>query len=219
MKTLKEYYAENLGKGSDKWELYIEIYDEALAVFRDKPITLLEIGVQNGGSLEIWSKFFSNAERLIGCDIDEKCASLKYDDKRISIIIGDINEAATQAKVSNISSEFDLVIDDGSHHSKEIVRTFLEFFPKVKDNGIYIIEDLHCSYWGHYGGGLFYPYSSMTFLKSLADIINHQHWGNGCLRAVVIERFYAEYGIKIAEDDLSKIHSIQFINSSIHRNG
>ena len=213
MKDLMGCFAEHSGKGSDKWRLYVETYNDALNNLKDKPISLLEIGVQNGGGLEIWSKYFPCASRIIGCDIDEKCGSLKYTDERISVVIGDINNVETQEKIFGIESQFDLIIDDGSHTSNDIVKTFLDLFPKVKNDGIYIIEDLHCSYWAHYGGGLFDPNSSINFLKLLVDVVNFQHWGNGYARSEILKSFFAIYKSDISEVELSKVHSVEFVNS------
>ena len=53
-KSLEILYAEHLGKSSDKWELYLLEYDRLFSAYRNKPINILEIGVQNGGSLEIY---------------------------------------------------------------------------------------------------------------------------------------------------------------------
>ena len=68
-KTLKQLYGEHKGKVSDKWFSYLSEYERIFASYREMPLRLLEIGVQNGGSLEIWSKYFHKAEKLLGCDI------------------------------------------------------------------------------------------------------------------------------------------------------
>ena len=52
-KTLHQLYSKHNGKVSDKWSLYLMEYDRLLNDYRDKPMRLLEIGIQNGGSLEI----------------------------------------------------------------------------------------------------------------------------------------------------------------------
>ena len=52
-------------------------------------------------------------------------------------------------KLKNISfeiGELDIVIDDGSHIPNNQKNNFLIFFEKLKDNGIYIIEDIGSSY-------------------------------------------------------------------------
>ena len=67
-------------------------------------------------------------------------------------------------------SEFDIIIDDGSHNSDDIVRSFCNYFNHLKDDGLYIIEDLHCSYHQQHRGGIFYPISSINFFNFIASI-------------------------------------------------
>jgi hypothetical protein len=70
---LHSFYLEHNAKISHKYLSYFEIYDRAFAALRNSKVRLLEIGIQNGGSLEIWSKYFPEHSILIGCDIDENC--------------------------------------------------------------------------------------------------------------------------------------------------
>jgi hypothetical protein len=46
-------------------ERYIDAYDAVLVPYSQKEITLVEIGIQNGGSLEVWSKFFPIFVKLL----------------------------------------------------------------------------------------------------------------------------------------------------------
>ncbi|MEM3432971.1 MAG: hypothetical protein QXI12_09090 [Candidatus Methanomethyliaceae archaeon] len=213
-KTLKEIFLEHEGKVSDKWSLYIAEYERVFQEYRDRPIKLLEIGVQNGGSLEIWSKYFENGLLFLGCDIDSACAALRFDDPRIVLIIGDANTDSTREQILSHSPEFDIVIDDGSHHSKDIIRSFLMYFPIVANNGgVYIVEDLHTSYWKEFGGGLFNPFSAVSFFKRLVDIINSEHWGIERMPSEILTGFQETYGIVINNEILQYIHSIEFVNS------
>src|SRR5262245_13536106 len=99
MSNLQELYASHDGKVSDKWELYLHVYDEMLNSRRDQPCRLLEIGVQNGGSLELWAKYLPRAQVIVGCDIDPECAGLFFDDPRIKLIVADINSEHALAHV------------------------------------------------------------------------------------------------------------------------
>jgi hypothetical protein len=83
----------------------------------------------------------------------------------------------------------------------------------VKDYGVYAVEDLHCSYWQGFEGGLYDPYSAIAFFKRLADVINHEHWRNNRPRTSLITKFAEEFGLELSESDLTTIHSIEFINS------
>ena len=212
-KTLRELYSEHGGKVSDKWGMYLSEYDRIFREYREEPIKILEIGVQNGGSLEIWSKYFKNGLLFIGCDIDSACAGLRFEDPRIVLVIGDANADSTREEILSHGSELDVVIDDGSHNSSDIVKSFMEYFPSIVDGGTYIVEDLHASYWREYEGGLFYPFSSLSFFKRLVDITNSRHWGVERSHSEILQGFREKYEIAVREEILQHIHSIEFLNS------
>lgn len=213
MKSLWHLYDTHAGKVADKWSNYIDNYERILLEYRDKPISLLEIGVQNGGSLEIWAKYFTRANVIIGCDINPACRQLDYDDPRIKIVIGNVTSDATESDILDYADAFDIIIDDGSHQSGDIIRSFAKYFPHVAENGIYIIEDLCCSYWQDYNGGLYHPHAPQAFLKHLTDIINQQHWGLDKSHSDYLSNFFTHHGLYISDDTLSTIHSILFSNS------
>lgn len=174
--SLPDLYEQHTGKVSDKWASYLTLYDRLFASFRNRPIRLLEIGIQNGGSLEIWARYFKDVTAIIGCDIDEKCHALSYDHPNISVVVGNALSPAIRDKVTDICTQFDIIIDDGSHDSKDIIGAFNQYFPLLADGGIFVAEDLHCSYWKGYTGGLADKRSSIEFFKRLVDIANHAHW-------------------------------------------
>ena len=211
--TLRELYEQHQGKVSDKWSLYLSEYERLLSGYRDLPVRLLEIGVQNGGSLEIWSCFFPAAQQIIGCDIDPNCAKLRYTDPRISVVVSDANTDAAEVEIAARCPRFELIIDDGSHVSGDIVRSFARYFQRLSDGGLFIAEDLHCSYQQAFEGGLFDPTSSMAFFKRLADVVNQQHWGVPRSRKEILTSFMREHGFDISEALLSHIHSVEFVNS------
>ena len=211
--TLIQLYAEHTGKLSDKWSLYLAEYDRLFSNYRNEPIRLLEIGVQNGGSLDIWSKYFCNASALVGCDINPDCVRLNYDDPCISVIVGDANAHDVRKQVLQRSPKFDIIIDDGSHLSSDIIKSFALYFPHIVEGGLFVAEDMHCSYWEQLEGGLFDPYSSISFFKHLADVINHEHWGVPKERADILRGSFAKYGCEVDEETLSQVHSVEFINS------
>lgn len=213
MKTLRQFYHEHEGKVSDKWNLYLDEYDRLFQPYRDKAVRLLEIGVQNGGSLDVWSKYFSEADALVGCDINEKCKALEYEDKRISVIVNDANSEEAEKAILAKSPSFDVVIDDGSHTSEDIVQSFARYFPHLSEGGVYVAEDLHCSYWQEFGGGLFDPHSSISFFKHLSDLVNYEHWGIKKERSDLLDLFSQKYGVYLDESELASIHSVEFVNS------
>ncbi len=212
MNSFQDLYKNHTGKISHKWSIYLNQYEQKLKHYQNLPIKLLEVGVQNGGSLEIYSKYFQNAKLLLGCDIDLKCANLKFNSPNIKLIIGDVNEPDVKNKIIK-DSKFDIIIDDGSHTSLSIVKAFSNYFNHLKDGGLFIIEDLHCSYWQRWGGGIFFPLSSINFFKKLIDIVNYEHWGIPKKKQWILRDFIFNYKIDIDNLELDKIHSIEFVNS------
>lgn len=213
MKTLVELYRNHRGKVSDKWESYLYEYDRLFTPYRDQSVTMLEIGIQNGGSLEIWGQYFPKAKKFVGCDINPDCSKLSYNDPRIAVVVDDANTDQAQVKILKHAATFNLIIDDGSHTSEDIVKSFVRYFPYVTQGGLFIAEDLHCSYWERYGGGVYYPYSSIAFFKHLADVINFEHWGVAGKRPSVLAGLAAQYAVEFSDEMLAEIHSIEFVNS------
>jgi hypothetical protein len=87
-KTYLDRFGQHTGYVSDKWVQYLFIYDQLFERFQcdGKPITLLEIGVQNGGSLEIWEKYLPENSKIYGVDINKKCAELHSAKISVSIL-------------------------------------------------------------------------------------------------------------------------------------
>ena len=212
MKSLKDLYKEHSGKVSHKWTSYLNVYEEKLKPYQKLPIKFCEIGIMNGGSLEIFSKYFSNAELILGCDIDSKCKQLSFNDPNIKLVVGNVNNDEAKNQIIKYS-KFDIIIDDGSHQSDDIIKTFCNYFKHLKHEGVYVIEDLHCSYQREHKGGLFFPISSINFLKKLVDIINHEHWGIEKKKEWILRGFAENYKINIDNIELDQINSIEFVNS------
>lgn len=210
-KFSKAYHAQS-GKYVDKWASYLDAYGHFLDPIRDEISRVLEIGVQNGGSLEVWARYFPNVTHVVGCDIDTACGELTFSDARISVVVGDASEKRTQKKVLEACPTFDLIIDDGSHRQDDVITAFWAYFPRVSYGGYMIIEDLSTSYWQSHGGGLTYPESSMQFLKLLADIVNFEHWGIPARRADALAGFSAGKGFA-DEKTVAEVLSVTFLNS------
>ena len=174
--SLRDLFWAHRGALSDKWEQYIPVYESEFRhhLERGAPVALLEIGVQNGGSLEIWQKFLPPHSRVVGMDIDERCRGLKLSEG-IELHVGD---ATRKSSVNGALGEtfFDIIIDDGSHVSNDVIASFEILFGRLKPGGNYIVEDMHCSYSSAYGGGFRAQGSSIEWAKCLVDAINADHF-------------------------------------------
>lgn len=212
--SFREAFESQKGRTSDKWDSYLTVYDGAFAPYRTQRISLLEIGIQNGGSLEVHARYFANHQLIVGCDIHPRCASLVYPDHdKIRVVVGDANALETRTKIASLSADFDIIIDDGSHKSNDIILSFLNYFPRLKPGGLFVVEDLHASYWQGYDGGVFHPQSSLAFLKNLTDLVNLEHWGVPLTPQQYLAARHPQYASSINACDFSGIGSVHFFNS------
>jgi len=214
VQTIEMLHFAKAGKVSDKWASYLTHYDKLFAPLRNSPISMLEIGVQNGGSLETWSSYFTKAQRIIGSDIDPKCEVLHYDDPRINVVVGDINAATTLKKILDLCPQFDVIIDDGSHISIDIINSFINYFPHVKSGGIYVVEDTHCLYMNSFGGGILNDVGAYAFFKKLVDVIGFQFWRDDLSIQNHLRTFF-DTGVTPSFILEGWVESIEFRNSLI----
>jgi len=178
MNDLRKYFDNNTNRVIHKWEHYFEIYDRHFSAYRNKEIVILEIGVFQGGSLQMWKHYFGPKAKIYGIDIDPDCK--KFEEENIEIFIGSQSDKNFLAEVKKKMPEIDILIDDGGHTMNQIKTSFLELFDHVKPDGIYAIEDLHTCYWLDYGGGYKRQGSFNEFSKNMVDSIHawHSHQSN-----------------------------------------
>lgn len=172
---LKEYWLNNTGRKITKWTHYFWVYDRHFAALRNKPIKMLEIGVLNGGSLEMWKKYFHPDSTIVGIDITPGCKDFEDKDNNVHVRIGDQSDPAFLQSLVDEFGEFDLVLDDGSHHVAHVKKTFEFLYPKIAKDGIFFIEDTHAAYWPSHGGSLSQPEAIHNVAKVLIDKLNADH--------------------------------------------
>jgi hypothetical protein len=158
------------GRLVDKWSQYFPVYERHLRRFVDRPILFVEIGVGEGGSLQMWKKFFGPHARLVGLDINPRCK--EYEETQIDIRIGDQSDPAFLDAVLEEFGTPDIVLDDGSHIQDHVMASFRALYSRVDRNGVYLVEDLHTAYWPAFGGGAGRPGSFIELCKSLLDELN-----------------------------------------------
>jgi cephalosporin hydroxylase len=150
-----------------KWKNYLSVYDRYLARFRNQPVRILELGVQFGGSLDLWRKYFGPQAIIFGIDINPSCASCNGQSGQVRI--GSQDDPTFLTGVISEMGGVDVVIDDGSHIVKHQRASFEILFPTLADGGVYICEDLHTSYWPNFGGGYRRRGTFIEYAKSLMD--------------------------------------------------
>ena len=170
---LENYFENNPEKLIHKWLHYFEIYDQHFSKFRGKEVKVLEIGVYHGGSLQMWKNYFGENAQIIGLDINPFCKNLEED--QITIYIGNQEDKIFLTQLKNLIGEVDIVIDDGGHMMTQQITSFQELYPIVSSNGIYLVEDIHTSYWPQFGGGYKKNGTFMEYSKQLVDQLNAWH--------------------------------------------
>ena len=156
-----------------KWDHYFDIYEKHFSSFRDQKVNLLEIGISHGGSLQLWKKYFGKELNLYAIDINPECK--KFEDENTTIFIGSQRDKNFLEKVSASLPEMDIIIDDGGHTMEQQLVSFELLFLKVKEGGLYVVEDTHTSYWEEFHGGLRNPGSFVEKSKSLVDSLYEYH--------------------------------------------
>jgi SAM-dependent methyltransferase len=162
-------------KPSTKWTGYFDVYERHLAKFVGKAPKILEIGVLGGGSIELWLKYFGEGTQVIGVDIDTRCLSYKYEGNA-QVIMGDQSNPAFWDEFLDKNTDFDIIIDDGSHIMEHQILTLQKTFPHLKTGGVYICEDTHTSYWPKWNGKYDKKGTFLDYSKYLTDIMNQQHF-------------------------------------------
>ncbi len=219
--SLLSIHLNNSSLASDKWEACFNHYERHLASFRGRSeeTTLLEIGVQNGGSLEVWKQYLGKQSRIIGTDINPATGLLNLPDS-VATYVGDATDSGWARRLCESKGPFDIIIDDGSHVNADIIKTFSLFFPFIKPGGIYVCEDLHTAYWENYGGGL--PGERGTaqeMFKEIADLVNIEHWSGRSKQPTdhympIIASARLSNPV-LSLKDLLTIESIEFCNSMV----
>jgi cephalosporin hydroxylase len=164
---LEQLFFEHHGRPVNKWLHYLPFYDEVFRNLQGKPIRILEIGVQYGGSLELWRKYFGPEAVIYGIDINPKCGEGVTPPTQFRAGSQD-DPSFLQAVVAEMGG-VDVIIDDGSHVAQHQTASFRSLWPLLNVEGIYVIEDLHSSYWPDFEGGLRRPGTAIELVKQLID--------------------------------------------------
>jgi len=144
---------------------YLEFYDPILQPWIEKEITLLEIGVHEGGSLMLWQDYFPKG-KIVGLDISLPKGFSPGE--RVSLFEGNQADTKFLSEVANnvAPKGFDIIIDDASHIGELTRTTFWYLFDNhLKPGGLYVIEDWFTGYWDDWPDGKIYSQKSSDTMK------------------------------------------------------
>lgn len=170
---LLTYFERNPGRMMSKWMHYFDIYHRHFARFRNRPCTVVEIGVYHGGSLQMWREYFGAQARIVGVDINPRVTEI--DTPGVEIVVGDQGDERFLQELARKLGPIDILIDDGGHTMRQQLVTLQTLYPALSSDGVILVEDTHTSYWRNFGGGLRSPGTFIEFCKLLVDELNAWH--------------------------------------------
>jgi hypothetical protein len=174
MSSIHDIALNNSHKPLYKLEHYFNIYDKYFSKYRNSPVRILEIGVCDGGSLDMWRDYFGEKATIYGLDINPRVNI--FSNSNTHIIIADQEDRDSLEDIFKNELPFDIIVDDGGHMQSQQKNSFEALFPLLHENGVYIVEDIQTSYWKSFDGGLRCSNSFIEFSKQILDYVNIDHF-------------------------------------------
>ena len=115
----------------------------------------------------MWKDYLPHAS-IYALDFHQKNLA---EDERVRIFCGSQADGNMLRRIVAEMGRSDVVVDDGSHRSSDLIASFEVLFPFLVPGGLYIVEDIGTSDRPDFGGSenLTDPKTSMAFFKRLAD--------------------------------------------------
>jgi predicted O-methyltransferase YrrM len=125
---------------------YHTYYETLLKPYKNKAVSILEVGVFKGDSTLALREYLPKA-KLYGVDLFERVTlrevSRRLDDQvKFAKCDSMSNTSVLEALVELGSPMFDIIIDDGAHWPEANRKTLNNFIPFLKPGGTYVIEDV-----------------------------------------------------------------------------
>jgi hypothetical protein len=93
-----------------------------------------------GASHRAWRDYFINSN-IYGMDIQP---DTQFTEDRIKTFqLDSTNPSEVNNIMSNLNIQFDIIVDDGCHWDEAQKKTLVNLFPYLKEDGIYVIEDIY----------------------------------------------------------------------------
>jgi len=128
------------------WTRYFEGYHNHWSRYRGKDsIVFLEIGVQSGGKIPLLREYFGPGFTYIGLDINPSTKMFDNGDW-IHVEIGDTGNREFLDSIVQKYPKVDLFLDDGGHQMHQQRLSMEVLLPHVKDDGVFMCEDLSTSW-------------------------------------------------------------------------
>jgi cephalosporin hydroxylase len=149
------------GRGIWKWNNALAAYQRHFGHWAGQPVKLAEIGVQSGGSIDMWHAVLGEQCHVYGIDINP--ATQQFTNDKTTIVIGDQADSNMWRNFfSSTTPSIDVLVDDGGHESHQMLVTVQETWIHTNPGGFVSIEDIH--------GGQYVD----SFFRPVAGYFGHQ---------------------------------------------
>lgn len=145
MKTLNELFLEFHADKADDCHDYAKYYEMFFRPLKESNVKLLEIGIFAGASLRAWREYFPNGE-ISGIDLRGNYEYLIDEGCKATYIVDQSDRDQVVKFGEEHSGEYSIILDDGSHNSRDQIQTFEILFEGLQAGGLYCIEDELCGY-------------------------------------------------------------------------
>lgn len=180
---------------SIKYDSYFPAYEALLQKYVDREVTIVEVGIFNGGSLFMWRNFFGPKARIIGIDLNPEAR--EWEKHGFEIYIGDQSSDSFWSEFFLNIGKVDVLIDDGGHTNKQQIVTSHYAIQNINDGGLLLVEDVHTNYFREFGNPS--RYSFVNFAHRIVDGVNS--------RSCSLRRTYPQYS--------SRVYSVSFFESMV----
>jgi hypothetical protein len=148
--------------GINRSDEYMANFDRWFCDLVGRPISILELGIQRGGSLRYWHDLFPRGQ-VIGLDLNP--SPVHDPDNGITAYQGFQQDTALLDRIRKETAPdgFDVIIDDASHMGAYTAQSFWHLFPNhLKPRGFYILDDWACAYLPSWADGHAYTAREVT---------------------------------------------------------
>ena len=123
---------------------YTPVYDTLFSSLRTQSINIAEIGIEKNDSINIWRKYFPNAniygfeynDEYLKNAINQNLSNVTYE--KIDVTISN-NIRETFQK---IGIKYDILIDDATHLFEDQIRVIQNSIEYLNEGGILVVEDI-----------------------------------------------------------------------------
>jgi glycosyltransferase involved in cell wall biosynthesis len=123
---------------------YTPVYDTLFSSLRTQSINIAEIGIEKNDSINIWRKYFPNAD-IYGFEYNEQYLQEAINQNLSNVYYEkiDVKDANNIRKTfQTINKKYDILIDDSTHLFEDQIRVIQNSIEYLNDGGILVVEDI-----------------------------------------------------------------------------